>query len=846
MAVVRQLMIRAGADFSAMRQEMQKASNDLKSFKAGVGRAMAGIGTALASIGGVMGLNSAINDAIKFEALMGTLSSTLGSSMKDFIDWQQTVGDTMGFSKLQVAQMANDYSLSLKSIAKDEQDLFGKTTALIKAAAIIRSKNGMEMTEISDRMRSAMNQEADGAMELGIDVRASAIMQSNAYKQLANNAPWAELSTQMQKTILYQHILDSTTRNFGTTVANNTALLKGNFVAALGDVKLALGQAFLPILNIALPLLTRLARAAETAFLYVAAFMRALFPKANIAAGAATTSVINNQSAAVGGLGDAYKGAGKEATKAGKAAKKAAGSVAGFDEVNTLTQPNADSGDDADAAGVGSVAGADMIGGVPGIDMGGFEKSLEVSDKIQDMVKKMKKAFSDLAGDGNIKKLSDAFSNMKQSFKDLGTAISNFVDNPVVQAVGQWIAKTLGGNFMRARISDIQLLSGAFESWAGSIEMLDGLLDLDFDKFFGGFEKWGKGTSEAVEGFIRIFSSSWADKFGNFRDKFGEVWKGMRDDIKKYGDPMKMEVSDFGKYIKDTLLTKWAEIKTASAVGWEATKTVLSTKWTEIKTKADEKFAQVKDAIAVSWEAIKVLASTKWDEIRNVVSGRWETFKTAISWDSLRTLVSNTWTGIKNNSVTKWDEIKQAVSGKWNEITKIDLSGITTAVGGIWNDLKIMTKNTWDGIGQIVKGSVNSVIDTINKFIDQVNNLEIKIPKVKVGGIEVGGGTIGMPNIPRIPKLERGGIVNGKTNMGNYVAGEAGAEMIVPLENTSFTDKIASALGTAVMTAMTLSNGNGKGGNTVINIDGREVARALQSHTANESKRLGSSMISVT
>jgi hypothetical protein len=102
-----------------------------------------------------------------------------------------------------------------------------------------------------------------------------------------------------------------------------------------------------------------------------------------------------------------------------------------------------------------------------------------------------------------------------------------------------------------------------------------------------------------------------------------------------------------------------------------------------------------------------------------------------------------------------------------------------------------------------------------------------------------------MPNIPKIPRLARGGIVDGETNMGNYVAGEAGPEMIVPLENTSFTDKIASALGTAVMTAMTISQGNNKGGNTVINIDGREVARALQSHNANETKRLGSSMIQV-
>lgn len=839
MALVRQLMVRAGADFSGMRREMARASADLKSFKVGISKTVAGIGAALAGIGAGIGLNSAVNDAIKFEALMGTLSGTLGKSMGDFMEWQKTVGDTLGFSKLQSAEMANTYSLNLKSIAKDEQDLFNKTTSLIKAAAIIRSKTGMDMVEISDRMRSALNQEADGAAELGIDVKVSAIQQSNAYKMLANNAPWAELSQGMQKTILYQHILESTTRNFGGEVANNTALLKGGFIAALNDTKLALGQAFLPILNIALPLLTRLARMAEAVFIRVAAFMRALFPKSNIAAGSATTSAITTQAGAVGGLGDAYKTAGKEATKAGKAAKKAAGFVAGFDEVNNIPDPKADAGAD------GATGGADDLGGgftVPAIDMGGFDKSLEVSEKVQDMVDKFKKAFRDLAGDANIKKFSEAFASMKESIKDFGTAISNFVNNPTVKAVGDWIAKTLGGNFMRARISDMQLISGAFESWAGSIEMLDGLLALDFNKFFGGFEKWGKGVSESVEGFIRIFSTSWADKFGVFREKFGEVWKGMRDDIKKYGDPTKMEISDFGKYIKDTVTTKWTEIKTASAVGWEATKIVLSTKWDEIKAKATEKFGEVKTAIAVSWEAVKTLATTKWDEIRNTVSGRWETFKTAIAWSSLQTLVSNTWTGIKNNAAVKWDEIKQKVSDKWDTITQIDFSGILSAMRGIWKDLTIMTDNTWRGIGQTIKGNVNSIIDTINKFIRQVNSMEIKIPKVKVGNIEVGGGTIGMPNIPEIPRLAKGGITNGEM-LATIGDNPGGQEVVSPLSD------LLGMVQNAVNMAMQAGNGNNQQqaqGDIVLQIDGQTFARLTNPLNAKETKRIGGSMITVT
>ncbi|MCA0754903.1 hypothetical protein KP806_07560 [Paenibacillus sp. N4] len=916
--VIRQLLIRAGADFSSMRRELNNAQNDLEKFRIGIRSTMLGIGAALATLGAGIGLNAAVNDAIKFEALMGTLSRTLGRSMGDFKKWQQTVGDVMGFSKLQTAEMANDFSIRLKSIAKDEKDLLQKTTNLIRAAAVIRSNNGMEMTEISERMRSAMNQEQDGAAELGIDVRVAALQQSKAYKELANNAPWAELGMGMQKTILYHHILEQTTKNFGTEIAQNTALLKGGFIAALSDTRMALGQAFLPILNIALPLLTRLARAVEVVFLHIAGIMRALFPKANIKASNGQTAAIDAQSGAVDGLGDSFKKAGKEAAKASR-------QVMGFDEVNQLQEPDKGGAGEEDELPV-----ADIQGGLGLNDLGANDGGIfEISDKAKKAAEDFKKAIKEILGVGNIKKFAEEWDDLADSFGKFTQAVSDLANNPVIEKISGWLAKNWGHQFMKARISDVQLLSGTFEGWAGVMQMFDGVLALDFDKFFTGFENWVAGIGESTEGFIRIFNGDWADKFGEFREKFGEAWKGMREDIKAYGDPTKIEAMDFVNYIKDKVSGKWKEIKEDAGIYWKAAnvvvtqtwedlkkdvspyydliKTAIGMKWGEIKEDAGEKWEKIKTAVSEKWDSfqtfvnwdniktwvsnrwdsIKTTAGTSWEDIKKTVSDKWDTLKDFVKWDNVKTWVSDRWTAIDTAAGTAWDTIKQTVSDKWDEfkdfikwdnlktsvatvwtnikdgvgvpwenikkavseqwdkIVNLDFNGVKTSISTVWKAIKKETEEIFEDIVGVVKAKVNSVIRSVNGFIDKVNSFSINIPALKVGDKELTPAfSFSMPKMPRIPELARGGVVDGKTNMGNYIAGEAGAEMIVPLENTSFTDKIASALGTAVMTAMQMQQG-GKG-DTIIQISGVEIARAIQPYTTGESNRLGSSMLRTT
>lgn len=166
----------------------------------------------------------------------------------------------------------------------------------------------------------------------------------------------------------------------------------------------------------------------------------------------------------------------------------------------------------------------------------------------------------------------------------------------------------------------------------------------------------------------------------------------------------------------------------------------------------------------------------------------------------------------------------------WDGVVSI-FKGIVTGISGIFKSVLNITID-------VVNAAISLIFDGINRIIRSVNDLIGAIP-----GIDIKVNPI---SPPRIPKLARGGIVDGATNFGNYIAGEAGAEMVVPLENTPFVDKLASALGTAVMAAMQMGNnqsGSNDGGDIVLNVDGTTFARILNPYLAKEGQRLGSTII---
>ncbi|MDR6883111.1 hypothetical protein [Bacillus sp. 3255] len=861
-----------------MRKEMQRAQKDLKDFGSKMKTALGGIAAALGGIALGAGLGSAVEDAIKFEALMGTLSKTLGKSMGDFVKWQNTVGDAMGFSKLSAAEMGNNFSLRLKSIAKDEQDLLKKTTDLIKAAAIIRSRTGMSQIEISDRMRSAMNQEADGADELGVNVRVAAIQQSRAYKEMANNAPWEELSEGMKKTILYYHILDSTTANFGTEIAQNTALLKGGFTAALGDMRLALGQAFLPILNIALPLLTKMARAAEVAFQNVSAFMRALFPKANIKAGFDQAASIDAQSGAVDGLGDSLDATGKKA-------KKAANSLASFDEINSLGSGSKDDEDDAAGDSANSGVGLGMGDGIE-------DETTKISSKIQEMANKVKQAFGEMT--------TFIVQHKEIIIAALGGIATAFATLLVIKGVSTTFQ--LIGAAISAILSPIGLLvialatlAGAFiYLWRNNEEFRTGVIALWEDikvKLSAAWEWIAKAAGVVWDGLKSFWASngddiksafvaSWDGIKTFFKNTFDfintislAIWGGMQAFWKRWGDDVTRIFTSIWNTISSLMIDIFTFI--ADQLGelsefwnkyWPSIAEALINAWKVIWFFLEPFVGAIIKGLQLAWEAFADLLSGIWDSIKNIVSG---------ALDVIMGLVKVFIGVFTLDWETLWDGIKQATSGATDAIHGIIKLVFTTILGTIkvaleaihglysgmmetlrdnsksmWEGISSIISNVWDGIVRNIKNSINTVTGMINTFIDKFNSIKISVPGFTnpiTGGV-IGGFEIGMPQIPKLPMLKRGGIVDGATNMGNYIAGEAGSELIMPLENSGFVDKVASALGTAVLTAMQMSNNGNKNnsGTTNLIIDGVSLARVIAPYLNKENIRIGGGMITTS
>jgi MFS family permease len=93
-------------------------------------------------------------------------------------------------------------------------------------------------------------------------------------------------------------------------------------------------------------------------------------------------------------------------------------------------------------------------------------------------------------------------------------------------------------------------------------------------------------------------------------------------------------------------------------------------------------------------------------------------------------------------------------------------------------------KETWDGIGIIIKETINGIISGINSMISAINGIKISVPKVEYWpGKFFGGWSVAFPQIPSIPLLAAGGIVNSPTLA---MIGEAGPEAVVPLNRGGY------------------------------------------------------------
>ncbi len=613
MAVVRNLMVRSGADFSALYKEMQTAQKRMNAFKKGITKAMKSISIALGGLAVGKLVKDSLNAASELEGAFVGLESIL-------------TGQGRSFSKAKA--FINDY------IQDGLIPLTDAITAYKNLAA--RGYNDEQIQQVLERLKDAAAFGRQSSYTLGEAVRTATEGLKNENSILVDNAGvtknvskmWEEYAKSIGKTrnqLTQQEkiqaevngILKETQWQVGD--AAKYADTYAGRLAALGktlrDIKINLGNAFMPIVNTVLPVLQTLFNWLSRVTAAFAAFSQALFGKAPKVQAKATQA----QAQAMEELGDATEDAAKKANK----------NLQAFDEFHELQK---DTGD----AGVGAFGGFDT-GPVAPIGMEDAGEP-ETFYKMQETLEKIAVLF-DPAIDG--------FTRIKEAagpvIQNIGEGIKWFYDNILVP-FGTWVISEAVPSFMDLLSGALNVLNPILEvfkslgqwlwesflqpagEWAGEtlLNALDWLADAL--KRIGDWMSEHKGVIEAIAIVVGSFAAAWGlvNLAIGIWNVIGAIAAGVTSAfgaaVAFLTSPIGLVVLAIGAVIAIVvlLIKHWDDVKAAAKVAWEWIKET----WSKVADWFQEKVIDpVKKAFNKLGEGISKIWEGIWGSVKSFING---------------------------------------------------------------------------------------------------------------------------------------------------------------------------------------------------------------------------------
>lgn len=810
---IEELKILISAETSGLKKEIKNVKSQMTGLNTSVKKSTDGITKAFKTLKRaiiVLGIGKVIKDSIMsgmkavesenlFEVSMGRMAD---SARK----WSNELQNTLGLNAYEVRKNVGVLYNMTTSMGIAENSAYGLSTGLTELAYDMGSFYNISNEEAFTKIRAGITGETEPLKRLGI------IVHENTIKQAAYRNGIAEVGTeltQQQKVMArYLAIMEQTKNAQGDLArtidspANQLRILK----TQLEIVKINLGQAFMPIVQVVLPILTSFAKWIVTITNLIAQFNRALFGVSKTQSQQASTAV--KAAKAQTQVGNAVEEAGK----------KAKGSIAGFDEINQLqekTNGNTDIGNieiDSNQSESGFVFNGDGI--------------TDTETKIQRFADSLKQTFANMWADikGYGSRISEAFSGIKPALKpliDINESIKQ-----IFSEIGE-TAESLKEKYLKP-LADYILLN-----FIPSI------------------------ATSFTEVFAPIFADIAVAAFGQFADTFNwaanminDIWvtviKPIFDLIKdiildtleivnklwdKYGNRLLKNIKEFIQGVQDTFQKLWDKVLKPII---EPFLEMLSWLWNSHISKMVEKigefvFKAVNGALELYNGFIKPIVDwlivTLGPTVSNVISLIIDVIGTVIG------AVADVVGGIFETLGGLIDFVVGVFTGDWEKAWE----GVKSIFGGIF-----------DSLYGIVKVPLNLIIDAINFVIRGLNKISIDIPDWVPG---LGGKSFGV-NIHEITKLARGGIIDEPTLA---MVGEAGKEAVVPLENTSFVNTLASAVGNAVLNAMNVNDNRcselGKMNSSEINIDipvyldGDMIGSSTVKYINGQTKRIGTSPI---
>jgi phage-related protein len=734
---------------------------------------------------GTVATGAFIKSCIEVGSNVTEVQNVVDTAFKDLSwqadQWASNAMTNFGLSELSAkkymgvfGQMSNAMGITGKAALDMAENVTGLT-------GDVASFYNLGMDEAYTKLKSIWTGETETLKDLGV-----IMTQTNLDQYALNNGfgkTTAKMTEQEKVMLRYQYVtsaLSNATGDFVKTQdswANQTRILTLRFQ----QLKASLGKGFIalftPILRGFNSLLAGLQKVADG----FASFVQML-------TGADISSSMGSISADIAGIGDDAGGAADNVSGIGDAAKKTAKdiekSLAGFDQINKLTEPTDDSS--SSGSGTDSTSGIGSVDPVP--DVSG--STANVSSAISDMADKVKKALEPLKAI-SFDNLVSSLDNLKRAVQPLTEKLFSGLEwayYNVLVPLASWYIEDLIPTY-------INTLADAFELLNTVLDVFNPVFESAWDNFFKPIAEW---TGGIVVDVINSIGDAFLLVAGYLKEHETDVkdwtdlyitpfFKTITDFIMELYDLIKNVIG----FVIDLLGPSFDEIVAIISGAISAITKIVTGVLDILKgvieflngifTGDIDKCMQgikdiIKGCLEAIWGIIKVIVSLIVNLVKgtvDIVINLLKDIFTAIGniLSSIKSVFDKVLMAIFNAVISVIDGIKDAL---WNIV---DFVGDTfsSAWSNVWNGIINAFDNIFGGIVDIAKGPINMVIGLINGMLDglesginwivrRVNALSFDVPDwVPVIGGDHFGFDLPEVGFGSIPYLAEGGYVKPNT-----------------------------------------------------------------------------------
>lgn len=803
------------------KNEMKSSTNQIvsqtsriKSAFSGIVKLVAGIaiGRALWNFG-----KQALQTASDLQEVQNVVDVSFGSMKQKCEDFAKTSITQFGMSELSAKQTASTYMAMAKGIGMASDTASDMAISLAGLSGDVASFRNISQSEAATKLKSVFTGETETLKELGV-----VMTQTNLKQYALSHGMDGNIESMDQASLAmlrYRFVMDAlkdAQGDFARTSgswANQTRILKEQFNQLAGIIGNGLLAVLTPVVQMLNKLMAKLIQLAQIASTVISS----IFGKAKSSKGTSPAAVIaTDTESAI----DAQKGLGSAVDKTGTKAKKAAKEMrqlSGFDELNIVQTKQDTSSSGSGSGGSGAGAGIAPISTEFGLDeemdTSGIQKTVDkvkgYIDEFTSFLRRNKPIIVSLlagmfTGLGTLMVLKNWSSLIKPVsslvgwFKNLYLSMKNF-----------GIIKTITAGF--SSLFGVSMTALAFAAAIAAITAAVVYLWQTSDQF-----------RQIVTNTINILGSLLSSIYNNIlMPLFLLLW----DMFKTILMPIAVLLADVFVTAVDlvisVVLSLWnnvlapielflVDVFAMALQGvidvWSAWKPVIEMIYAAVGWIWNEILKPI-----VQWiKNTLIVVFENWGEaINNLIPGMKRMFQGLVDFlvgiftlnvDKVLKGIRGLFEGFDSflNGIFKTDWTKAFgsfgnilnaffanVKNIWEAIKKT-FNGIIDFVAGVfsgdwrrvWNGVVSIFDGIFQGIAGLIKAPINGVIGVVNWAIDKINSVAFDVPDWIPG---IGGMHFGL-DIDRIPYLAKGGIVDSPIMA---VLGEAGKEVVMPLENNT-------------------------------------------------------------